>query len=362
VSRAEPLGAALVAALGAACIPTLGYVECFRGEDCPSSSCDVAARRCLPAVSADAGPRDGGSRLDATSEDAAWDDAAVDDAGLVCSPIPGTRWQAPVPMSGIDPNVDFLGGQIAEEGAGPELYLSTSLWQPLGMSGYPTQIGRTLLVGPATVSTAFVHLTSLDMAGMGWVNAPSLSVDGLEIFFSASYPAADWMNYHIFHAYRASVADDWSAPEMLLGGFGDMFPSLLLPDGKTLLYYELTGSIAVPFMRVATRDTTDPSSSAFQAAGTTTLPAGAARIGCDQRSLVMIRAHDGMPVRARILSFAPLQFDPCVEPISYPPPGNPMETPEALFESPDCKKLYISYRGGDTWRAISTIYVADPMP
>jgi hypothetical protein len=344
--------------VAAACIPELGYVECFRAEDCPSAACDVSRRRCVPAgadagTSADAG-RD--ATLD-TGPSADGEDAGPDAGTTDVGPGANVCWQNMVPITGPDPTqqglTGWLPGGIVTEHGRLRLYLSTEQWA--NGTGYPTRIGRSLLLSPSSTSSVVEPLPNLDLTGMGWTAAPSLASGGLEIFYDASYPNSDYTNHNqLYHAFRASTEDDWSPVEEILAEAGVGFSPVLLSDGLTLLY----AKPGLPAMQVARRAAKDPSAR-FQVMGDGPFPQGHVTVGCDPRFLIV------SDMNFRVLKYELRSLDPLVVdhpvPLMLPNPGPAQEHPELMFESPDCSKIYVGYRPTQV-RAISAGYVADACP
>lgn len=209
--------------------------------------------------------------------------------------------------------------------------------------------------------------TSLCMATtiscLGWNTSPRVRADGLEMFFSSSFPCADWADTEIYVSARATTTDAWGPPvfvdalSTLRADINDgvSWP-VLMPDRRTLLYSEGDG-----VMSVAVRPTTRAGDTSFMRAGRVTIDdddvetdafvrwLSPLALSCDQAYLIYIRVvrfNDGRldshePRIARIASLDPPVFVD-VRPYTGAVIGEHARSTNVrgLSETPDCSRVY----------------------
>jgi hypothetical protein len=148
-------------------------------------------------------------------------------------PVDDFGWQTPVNLgSGINTAATDAGPSFLERGLGPipQLYLATA--RPGGVGGLDLYVGS--VPGGWAGPPALVTELSSPQPDL----TPAVRRDGLEIVFASGRPGG-LGNFDLWHAFRKSIAEPWSAP-MPLGPsvnteFVEVFPSLS-SDAETLVF------------------------------------------------------------------------------------------------------------------------------
>jgi hypothetical protein len=213
-------------------------------------------------------------------------------------------------------------------------------------------------------------------APKGWSGDVQVRADGLEMFFSSSFPSGAYCDDQVYLASRSSLSEPWGAaveipvlmhphpapaacpPKANPPNEAEVLP-LLLPDYRTLVFYDES----VGALLFSTRNTTVAGDLAFSAAKPTNFDANAngsmvesaLSLSCDrQHVLYSYKPTDQLPPTAfiaPIASFSPLEFGAPSKvlqraPGSLPEPiSNPafLDGPNLnLIESPDCQWLFLS--------------------
>ena len=304
-----------------------------------------------------------------------------------CAPSPRPFcWSEPREVGFVgNPRVTFVPDPV------PRLYSSTSYFaREQGDTGCRRH-GRVRVVGHGLVDTSSVvrlPTSALDHYGAdmcrppsnatctGYAYTPYVRADGLEMFFSAAYPCADWWDPELFLATRPDLHSPWTAPVFRSSRSTferDIEDGLsspgLLPDRRTLLFIE-RATVDTPRdsrrVHLARRDSTTPGDTSFvrlmnphpiesshnedgHAIGLVLLYG----LSCDGTHLLFKREvhRDGVvhteARRAAVLWPGPT-FGPS-EPYPHVSPGTHQarDSIAGFGETPDCRVLYISRRSGD---------------
>ena len=296
-------------------------------------------------------------------------------------------WSDPVPLNAHSSEQGML---VPEDP--PALYAATTRYQDtdngcrriirLGLKNHGE-------VDPSRVERlARLELDHLDRAGCrraptttcdGFLEFPKVRADGLELFFSASYPCADWEDGEFYGAFRLDLHAPWSVPRLLgtlttfEADFDDgAYNPLLLEDNRTMVYVERNGTRAATQRNliVARRPTTTPGDLRFQRMEVIEIESETttdgervalvliATLSCDRRYLIYKREvvipenNVRVDVRQLEIHWPGPTFGP-----SQPYPGLPSGNHRAgtsfraITVSPDCQALYITtLRDGPTVR------------
>jgi len=209
----------------------------------------------------------------------------------------------------------------------------------------------------------------------GYAEHPRVRADGLEMFFSASYPCADWWDPELYLATRPDLHSPWEAPVFLSGlstfvadiDDGVMNP-VLLEDRRTLLYATRSpegGSESHRNIHIARRQTTVPGDTSFVRVGSHEIEPATSEDGgrvylvllwdvsCDGEYLLYKREvslNTGTrvePRRARLSWPGPTFGEP--EPWDAVPQGTHAAATSIgiAAETADCSAIYIGRRGGE---------------
>jgi hypothetical protein len=142
-------------------------------------------------------------------------------------------WQTPVNLgSGINTAATDAGPAFLERGPGPipQLYLASA--RPGGVGGLDIYLGS--VPGGWAGPTALVAELSSPQPDL----TPAVRRDGLEIVFASGRPGG-LGNFDLWHAFRKSIHEPWSAPRPLgpevNTEFLEVFPSLS-SDADTLVF------------------------------------------------------------------------------------------------------------------------------
>lgn len=183
--------------------------------------------------------------------------------------------------------------------------------------------------------------------------------DGLELYFLTTFPDAG--PARIAQAWRARLADDWSAARVRVLPPPDAVPPsmvqaspVLLPDDRTLLFRSgsAVGSVVVAARRASTTagdggfaSTVEPVvvDGGDDAVGVISLG-----LSCDRRHLLYTRVYADPrdPTQrwgeARIVALRSLEPLVLGQPQVVPVAGGRLDANTTLGEAPDCSALYVS--------------------
>jgi hypothetical protein len=146
-------------------------------------------------------------------------------------PADDTGWQTPVNLgTGINTAATDAGPAFFERPAIPQLYLASA--RPGGPGGLDLYVGSV----PGGWSGPPVLIAELSSPQPDLT--PTVRRDGLEIVFASGRPGG-LGNFDLWHAFRKSIHEPWSAPAHLGPGinteFLEVFPSLSF-DAGTLVF------------------------------------------------------------------------------------------------------------------------------
>jgi hypothetical protein len=269
------------------------------------------------------------------------------------------------------PPVQWRGRPIAEAGA-LVLYAEITIPGDVGC----TRIARVPLATYATAATTAYAIvdgsdfSDLSLSGCtentgveceGWVAAPRMRADGMEMFFDSSYRCADWWDREIYLSLRRDPTEPWSRPSLLPVSEYRATPSdsvdfpVLLADGQTLVYRD--GALPPGELAVARRSSTEPGDVSFSKLGSVVVAESLddgdvlyslvpQALSCDGAFLLYYREVTGDRPRnearaVEIRSLDPLELGP-------PQPYRGVDDVHGFAEGPDCGALYFA-TGLDQW-------------
>jgi hypothetical protein len=276
-------------------------------------------------------------------------------SGGVCAPVRPTNlcWGTPHRFAPLDrgfPHQD-PGGTAVKEGGQLWFYWASDRLRADGFTDLMRSSMFDLLTPiPDTIEPVTDPPPTRN--GGGSVGAPVVRADGLEMFYESNRPDRPAYLPALYQGWRELLSESWHAPtELPLGSStSGAFSPVLLPDAKTLLYFDPSLG-----MTSATRSSTKAGDGGFVTSGQVVhlddramsgIAVTGASLSCDGWSViyalrgVMAHAPDGLWI-ASITDLATPEFD-----MPEPYPVRPAEDGTSIFlsavEAPDCGALYLT--------------------
>ncbi|MFK7991160.1 MAG: TolB family protein [Sandaracinaceae bacterium] len=229
--------------------------DLYEGLPCPCGAgrvCDEAQNACVPAEDA---PHDAGPALDAgPAPDAGPEQDAGPDAGPLPAPPPPLSTRCWTSIEFCDWSADFA---LVEE-TGPRAFSVSGAAEPSfspdGCRVYFEVLNDLMVAerpGPGMPFGAPEPLSGINSANSE--DAPSITPDGLELFFATNQDAPTGTFRRVFRAARDDTSSAFAVlgpVDVLNGGWTNTWEPNLAPHGLRLYYAPDDG---VQFIRVAER-------------------------------------------------------------------------------------------------------------
>jgi hypothetical protein len=267
-------------------------------------------------------------------------------------------------------SADVLPGSLALEGGSTWFYHAAAT-KMNGMTSLARVRLETATVADITTREVLPVIASND-PNPGWSASPQVRSDALELFFEGTWPRGTAWSYGLLSSHRTSIAEPWpGASRLLVDSQADVSSTvaqamysrkspLLLPDWKTLLYFDIFEEL----VQASQRQTTSASDLAFgepRAAGLDSRGyISSMTLSCDRRHVLYIR-QDRVDTSWSARSVAIVSLDPLafsapelIRTSSQPPLFTPGMVTLRIAEALDCKTLYLA----DDFN----LYVADRIP
>lgn len=275
-------------------------------------------------------------------------------------------WSTPVPVATTTASTFHdSGGATIDEPDGRFMYVAR-LEDGARTASVPFHRHVKLrVVGPGLVDRESARrIATTDYAGIGYTGPVIVAHDGLEMTFHSSRPDADYSDKEIYLSSRTALDRPWSAPlpieELEAVSPSDFDAPLLLPDGRSLLFYRAReGRLGRVQRARATHGTLGFGGVGWVLEAESGQRILGASLSCDGWHLFYLTRPIGdgrapiVPRVARILSLEPFTL---AAPEDLPLPRRRYEEGGviAVHETPDCAGLYFS--------SFTQVYYAEPCP